>query len=409
MKRILSYKLLLFSLLVGIGCKIPARYKLPPLEETYKKDDKNPFGAYQSFSQLVKYFDNVRVVYGDAISIEGDSSELLPGRDHSLYLIVTNKFYLPEEESEWMLNYVRNGNELFISANEIDDRFLKLFDCETNQKMAHLNDRPGRMENTSTSIYFGDKLPLVSYGYYYYPFNDYIKTYQKDNSRILGVNQKSLPNFAIIFVGKGRLYLHLAPRAFGNYFFLTNKNRDYLHHIFGYFKPDPSAVYWDEYYKKIPDYSNADKKDKNNFSSLRVVMTNPLLKWAFWIAAAGFFFFIFSNAKRRQKIITVVPKPVNASVDFVETMGRLYYVNKDNKDIATKLITYFREYVRNKYFIRGTMSEDEFAIKLSAKRGIPESQARELLYCIRQAEQNETVSDETLLQLNHLLEKFYKK
>lgn len=379
------------------------------MDETYKKDDKNPFGAYQSFNQLAASFDNVRVVYGDATSIESDSSELIPDRDHSLYMIVTNKFYLAEDEAEWMLNYVKDGNELFISANEIDDRFLKLFDCETNQKMAHLNDRPGRMKNTETSIYFGDRLPLVSYKYYYYPFSDYIKTYQKDNSRILGVNEKSLPNFAIIFVGKGRLYLHLAPRTFGNYFFLTNKNRDYLNHIIGYFKPDPSAVYWDEYYKKIPDYSDSDQKNKKDFSSLRTVMANPFLKWAFWIATAGLFFFLFSNMKRKQKIITVVPKPLNASVDFVETMGRLYYVNKDNKNIGIKLITYFREYARNKYFIRGTMSEDEFALKLSAKRGIPEAQARELLYCISQVEQNETLSDETLLQLNHLLEKFYKK
>ncbi len=394
--------------MVMLGCKLPQKYKLPPMEETYKKDDKNPFGAYQSFNELVRDFENVRVVYGDASSIEGDSSELLPNRDHSIYMIVTNRFYLPEEESEWMLKYVENGNELFISANEIDDRFLKLFNCETNQKMAHLNDRPGHMKTTSTSIYFGDNLPLVSYSYYYYPFSDYIKTYQKDNSRILGVNDKLLPNFAIIFAGKGRLYLHLAPRTFGNYFYLTNKNRDYLNHIFGYFKPDPSAVYWDEYYKIIPDYSNI-KKDQRDFSSLSVVMANPLLKWAFWIVAAGFFFFIFSNAKRRQKIIPVIPKPVNASVDFVETMGRLYYVNKDNKNIAIKLITYFREFIRTRYFIKGGMSDDEFAVKLAAKRGIPETQARELLSCISQVEQNETVSDEALLQLNHHLEKFYKK
>lgn len=379
------------------------------MEETYKRDDKNPFGTYQAFNELLNLYSNVRVVYGEASTLESDSSELIEDHDHSLYLIVANKLFFSEEEADWLLNYIREGNELFISANEIDPRFLKLFECETNQKMAHLADRPGNMQNTSTSIYFGDNIPLLTYSYFYYPFNDYIKTYQKDNSRILGVNDKSLPNFAILFAGKGRLYLHLAPRAFGNYFFLTGNNRDYIRHIYSYFKSNPSAVYWDEYYKKMSQRYRPDSRDEKEFNTLRVVMQNPLLKWAFWIMAAGFFFFLLSNGKRHQKIIPVVKKPVNASVDFVETMGRLYYVNKDNKNIASKLITYFREFIRSRYFIRGTDSNEEFVHRLAAKRGIPIDQARELLNCIRQTEQQEVVSDHELLQLNVLLEKFYKK
>ena len=394
---------------MAAGCELPQRNYLPPMEETYGKDDKNPFGGYQAFNRLLDLYTNVRVVYGEAGTLEGDSSEILQNRDHSLYLIVANKLFLSEEESGWLYHYVTEGNELFISANEVDLRFLKLFECETNQKMAHLNDRPGNMQNTTTSIYFGDKIPLLTYGYFYYPFNDYIKTFQKDNSRILGVNEKSLPNFAVLFAGKGRFYLHLAPRALGNYFLLTGNNRDYLNHIYSYFKPNPSAVYWDEYYKKMSTYRRPDVQDEKDFSTLNVVMKNPLLKWAFWLLAAGFFFFLFSNGKRYQQIIPVIKKPVNASVDFVETMGRLYFVNKNNKNIAAKLITYFKEFIRSRYFIRG-IDEDEASVhRLAARRGIAPEQARELLNCIRQTEQKEEISDHELLQLNLLLEKFYKR
>lgn len=386
---------------------MPEKDKLPSLKETYEKDDKNPFGGNVAFNGFLNFFQNVNVVYGDVFTVDSDSAEeKRPKR--SLYVMIGNKLYFGEDEAEWMKKYIEEGNDLFISANEIDPRFLKLFDCETNQKIAHLIDRKGNMTDTKTSIYFGTRLPLVSFQYFYYPFNDYIKKYQEDNARILGVNDQELPNFAIIFQGKGRLYVHLAPRALGNYFLLSPGNAGYLEHILNYLRTDREAVYWDEYYKRL-NTEDDSKKINKDFSTFGVIMGNPSLKWAFYITLFAFAFFIFSGIKRKQRLIPVSEVETNASVDFVETMGRLYFVNKDNRNIAFKQITFFKEYIRSKYFMNSNEMDNPFVTRLAAKSELSLSQITELVNCILAVEDSREVSDEQLLQLNHQLEKFYKK
>lgn len=393
--------------LVWTGCKFPARSNLPSLKETYEKDDKNPFGGNVAFNEVLDYFENVKAVYGDVFTIDEDTARRRE-LTHSLYIIVSDKLFFNEDEALWLRKYIEHGNDLLISANEIDPRFLKLFHCETNQRIAHIMDRPGNMKETKTSIFFGEKLPVVSYKYFYYPFNDYLREYKEDETRVLGVNDQLLPNFAIIFYGKGRLYLQLAPRAFSNYFLLTNKNLGYLKHIVNYMRSDRSPVYWDEYYKTL--FRNYQQNPPNkDFKTMGVIMKNTSLKWAFFVAVFAFMFFIFSGMKRKQRLIPLKPEEENASVDFVETLGRLYFVNKDNKNIATKLVTYFREHLRSKYFFNKVENGGQFATRLAAKSGLPTEQITELLNCIEIVEKSPTVSDEQLLSLNQQLENFYNK
>lgn len=391
-----------------MGCRQVHR-KLPPLEETYRHDDKNPFGGYVAFESLLAVFDNVKIVYGNDKTIDSDTESPSNGDQHSLYVIIANQIYFPETEMEWALDYVKEGNDLFISANMINDDFFQKIGAESNQGMARLEDHWGKMQDTKVNIYFGNQLPKVPFGFYYYPFNNYLRKYQEGETRILGVNEKDLPDFAIIFIGKGRLYLHLAPRALSNYFLLTANNIDYFNHVVNYLRADPRVVYWDEYYKRLTLANENPNRRQKDFSSLEVVMKNPALKWAFWLAAAALLFFIFSNFKRKQRIIAKQSEPTNASVDFVETIGRLYFVNKDNKNIALKLITYFKESVRSKYFINVMDHPGSFAARLAGKKGLPVEQVQELLNCIERVEGSGEVADDLLLDLNQQLEKFYNK
>lgn len=385
------------------------RPPLPSLEETYGHDDKIPFGGYVTFQKILDGFDNVKIVYGADEVIDSDMEVHRKADKHSLYFIITDRLYMPGNEVDWAIEYVTKGNELFISANQINNEFLRKLRLNTNQSLAFIEDQWGQMRDTKVSIYFGQDLPQVPFQFYYYPFNNYFRDYPKTNARVLGVNDQGEPDFIVLFMGEGRLYLHLAPRALGNYFLLTEKNIDYLNHVLNYFDTDPVVVYWDEYYnQKSPARSRDKTKEEGDFSSLGVIMHNPFLKWAFLVAATGLLFFIFSNMKRKQRIIQTQEQPVNATVDFVETVGRLYFINKDNKNIASKLITYFYENVRSKYFLKNTGDMDSFVLRLAGKKGMKEDKVRELLNCINDIENNEAVSDVQLLHLNQLLEQFYK-
>lgn len=402
MKKLIPYLLRILLLPILFSCS-QSRSKLPSLEETYRYDDKNPFGGWSVYNRFTDFFSDVKItkvpLYDFYKNDEEDSTA------YSTYVVLTKRMVVGDEESRWLIDYVKEGNDLFISADYIDERFLEKIQCETNQKISHLQEQWGNMKDTKVSLYFGKKLPLISYQYYYFPFNNYIRKYQEDNARVLGVNEQSMPNFLILFFGKGRLYLHVAPRAFSNYFLLRNNNSRYLDNVISYLRLNPSIIYWDEYFKNIKPYK--DESDEN-FSTLSVIMKNPTLKWAFWLAVFGIAFFVFSAFKRKQKSIPLLADTKNSTVDFVQTVGRLYYVNANNKNIATKLITYFKEIMRSKYFIRNFDNRQTLSSVLAGKSGAPVEEVEELLALVEAIENSESVSDETLMALNKKLENFYK-
>lgn len=406
--RTMIYKILVLSVLLMYlpGCK-NLTMKVPSLKETYRNDDKNPFGGYVAYNIIKNHFDNVRVLYGNDRLIDGDREIHGEGGERSLYVIISDRIMMTEEDADWAIRYVEKGNDLLLSANTFSRNILKKSGVMTNQTFAQVDEYWGKMKDAKVNIYFGKNLPVVPFSFYYYGFKSYLQSYVRQSTVIQGTNEKDQPNFAIIFIGKGRLYLHLAPRSLGNYFLLTGDNIDYLNHIINFLRPDPAVVYWDEFYKRLERGNDNKKNGKKNFSSLHVIMDHPFLKWAFLIAVAGFLMFLFSNMKRRQRVIPKQMPASNASVDFVETVARLYYVNKNNKKIAEKLISYFYEYVRSRYFLRGTTQDDVFSIRLAGKKGMTVEEIRELINCIKEIENQLEVSDEQLLKLNQLLEKFY--
>ena len=147
------------------------------------------------------------------------------------------------------MDYVKAGNDLFISADYIDTRLLENINCN-NERMAEIVDETkGLMNQTKVSMYEGDNFKSSSYRYYYYPFLNSLSGYDTAFTKVLGVNEKNEPDYILLFWGKGRIYLHVAPRVFSNYFLLSGDNHKYLEDVLSYLRSDPKNIYWDEYYK----------------------------------------------------------------------------------------------------------------------------------------------------------------
>lgn len=388
-----------------VGC-LRMRPKIPFLEETYRYDDKNPFGGYIAYQKVKNDFGSVLPLFSGISELENQQKSVDSLNGSSLYIIITDRLSMSRADVEKAFRFIEQGNDLFISANAIDDRILERAGIRTNQMMAGLDTYRGNMVDTRVNIYFGEGLPQISFKFFYYPFNNYFRNFDTSGTRIQGTNDQNKPNFAVLFFGKGKLFLHLAPRALGNYFLLSNHNIDYLSHIFNYFHTQPDVVYWDEFYKRLDSALTGDSA-KPEFSSLGVIMSNPFLKWAFLIGLGGFLFYILSGIKRQQRVTPLAPENGNASIDFVETVARLYYVNKDNKNISSKLITYFYEFVRSRYYIYGNADKESFIKRLAGKRGMNPEVVRELIDKIEQVRHQEHVSDEQLTELNKLFENFY--
>lgn len=396
-----------------IGCGNSGKRVLPPLNENYRKSDKQPFGtfvAYNQFKHLFgdRYVEDITEPFDDVWqNIKSYSTD----KKYSLYFLITKNLVLNYSEIKAFLDYVRAGNDLFISADYIDNKLLENINCNTQRQGEITEELKGNMHETHVNMYFGHDFNAPSYGYYYYPFLNALSEYDTAFTRVLGTNEINEPDYIVLFSGKGRIYLHVAPRIFGNYFLLTKDNYKYFENVISYLRPDPKNIYWDEYYKN----SGSSRRRNNNkgaaddnFSSLNVIKQHPPLLWAFWIAIVGLFLFILFNIKRKQRIIPVVKPNVNTTVTFTETVGRLYLQKKNNRHIADKMITYFYEHIRNKYFISTANINDDFMNSLSGKSGFPKEKTRELFSLIQQIHSEEEIDDALLLKLNTEIENFTK-
>lgn len=405
MRTILQYNFLLAVILTGlISCE---GRRLPPLEESFSKSDKNPFGTYVAFREINELFyrNDVRVKRTSADKSLDDF-----GDTASLFISISRHFYLRRTESSALLSFVKRGNDVFISARDFDTAFAREVNVAI-QNNPFNSFLPSIMDMRYTAVrlapfYFHDS---VSYQYYYNPFTNAFAINPKlDKVKVLGTNEKGEPNFVVIFYGRGRMYLHCEPRAFSNYFLLQNKNYKYLQRVFSLMPAVPHNVYWDDYYNKRDYLPKENDHDDKNSSGLSVLLRYPAMAWAFWLSLLLLIIYLLFGGKRRQRIIKTIPQTENTSVAFTETVGRLYLQKKDNRNIADKMITYLMEHIRTHYFISTNQLNSDFTAMLSRKTSLPTGQIESLVDTINTVQQAENVDDPLLISLNQQIENFYK-
>ena len=152
------------------------------------------------------------------------------------------------------------------------------------------------------------------------------------------------------------------------------------------------------------DYGN-----KSTFSKLGTFLENDVLRWAFWLTIILFGITYLFESKRKQRVIPSIRKLNNTSLDFVKTIGRLYYQRKDNKNLASKISTHFLGYVRTTYNMSTSQMNDDFIKRLAFKSGYPVTLVKEVIAEIRKMEDAYVITDEELLAFNDKIDTFINK
>jgi len=118
--------------------------------------------------------------------------------------------------------------------------------------------------------------------------------------------------------------------------------------------------------------------------------------------------YIAFESKRRRRLVPVQVPNTNASLSFVRTISNLYRQKKDNRNIAIKMMTYFFEHVRSKYFLNTNNINTEFVQSLSRKSGIAEPVVQELIDKASYINDATEITDKELFEINNLIYQFYK-
>ena len=71
--------------------------------------------------------------------------------------------------------------------------------------------------------------------------------------------------------------------------------------------------------------------------------------------------------KRKQRIIPVINPLANTTLEFVGTIGDLYYQSAEHKNIAEKRIHFLMDQIRAKYWINTDKLDEIFIQTLSPK------------------------------------------
>ena len=372
--------------------------KKPRLTPKYSYRDKEPMGSFIAYHYLNSLFND-----GVTDIIDKPFSRLRYQINYnkSLYIIVAKGVFMNRPDLESMMNYVSNGNTIFISAEYIDQKLLDTLGVKASFDFASFFMRDEyQMEKDDTW------LSLVNdpnkYGFYFVPFQNRLTDYDSSATQVLGYNEQNDPNFIAVDHGQGKFVFHTAPAAFSNYFLLTKNNREYLEKTFSYFDPETSSVYWDNYYR-------SRRSTEDGFSIFGFFSKHPPLLYALLLVLAGLLLFIAFGGKRRQRFIPEKIPNTNTTVSYTETIGRLYLQKKDNRNIAIKMFTYFLEYVRNHYYLNTQTLNNEFAEALSRKSGVPEERVKRLLQLIDDTDRSDSISDMRLLELHNHLQEYFKK
>ena len=371
---------------------------------TLRKKDKIPYGVFIAYQGLEYLFPGSRISVNK--QRPGSWEEIDPDVSGQALIVITNKFAASTEEMEDLVSFVRKGNDVFISAMYLSaaaDNMFNLNSSAIDLSYISIKDLDENMKFSITDPPFNEPL---KYGYPGRTFSSFFTSLDTATTRVLGRDLVGRANFIQLRTGRGHFFVHLEPLAFSNYFLLHKENLSFYKNAMALIRPGAKHVAWDEYYRFKQEPQGGSRKKQGWLS---VLFRYPAFKAALITALLALLVYVLMEMRRKQRAIPVIKKPRNESLDFVKTIGRLYYEKGDHRNLCRKMAAYFLEHVRNKYKLPTNTLDDEFMKSLHYKSGVPEANLKEILNFIRSLDNAATITADQLSRFHKKLETFYKE
>lgn len=393
-KILLVFFLFIMGFLVYIEATKPVPLNWYP---SYSKSDKIPLGNYVLYEILKEHFSDQKLIDVDTPPYIHLQNEEI----HGTYLFINNTIGFDTVEQETILNWVGQGNTVFLSANTFSKNLLDTLGLESSALIFYnrLDTQPVLNlvnENLKSPVpYHIEKNLTVSY------FNK-IDTL---TTTVLGVSQPyedelKLDNPAVNFVKvpfkKGTFFLYHQPEVFTNFFILDQNNFTLTSKVLSYINTD-SQIYWDNYYKT---------GRRVDISPLHILFSSKSLKWAYYILLIGVLLFVIFEGKRKQRSIRIIEPLANKTFDYTQTISRIYLENNDNNGIAKKMIVHFMEYIRMKLRVQTDQINKRFYEEIAMRSTNTLTDTVSLFETIKTVQEKTTISDQELLELHKKISQF---
>jgi hypothetical protein len=388
--------LLTSLLLLGLGfCSCVQPKQLDRRISLWRKDN-IPYGTKIAYESLPFLFPDADISTNRATP----TASLYSAENGKAYIIIVSTMDPQPAEAAALVSLAARGNQVFISANRMNDTLLHTLGV----RAGYISPGADFLFGLPDSLRLGIYDPFAGgYHEFIYPgdsYDNWVASLDSQYTSILGRDSRGRPDFIRIgYKSGGAIFLHFAPLAFSNFFLLHKRNFAYWEQALSYFPSGMKKIVWDDYFR-YPHWKP--------FSAFQYIMSSNSLSWAFWLLLALFALIYLFESKRRQRMVPVIPGLRNTSVDFVRTIGRLYYQRKDNRNLAGKMTAHFQDYVRTRWRLEDTGLDEAFVARLAYRTGYSKEDLEQMADIMRRIPSRAYVSDEDLMDLHRRLEAFYK-
>lgn len=390
------YVFFLVLLLAGIVYVDAVRPKPVNWSPTYDLKDKIPFGLYVFDQELGPLLGKNKVEKISKTPYEYfedkyDYDSLVNNyKVKGNVLCISDSYQTDNQSTEELFYFVSHGNSVFISAKGFPQIFEDSLNVTTSTELSASPDVKLSLANKGLN-----KKQYVfkkGGGSFYFNKIDTLKT------TVLGYQQSGQHknvNFIKVAHKQGFFYLHTQPASFTNYYLLKDNHHEYAESVLSYLPKE--KLFW---------FIKGQNGEIDSGSPMQYWLSQPALKWAWYLALIGITAFMVFNAKRRQRIVPIVTPLENTTVDFTKTIGNLYYHEGDHQNIIDKKIIYFLEKIRNEYLIDTNVLDENFVKKLQQKSGKNLEDIEKVVRLINYQRKSYNQSiEEDLIEINNAIEK----
>lgn len=359
---------------------------------SYSRHDKIPLGTKIFFDVLGDMFPQQTTIHSASKSPYESFSEY-PNFD--AYLVVTNDFEIDETSLKTVLSRVQNGGTLFVSSQYFNESFLDTLGLQTGYFYGFSDEK----NLAPLELYVPKSKPAVYQGQRRF-VGKYFSKIDTATTTILGTTKGARPNFVRVQWKSGTIYVHSIPALFSNYALLDSNTQGYAARAISVL-PSTHHILWDEYYKL--------DTQKNRNSKLGVILKDSRLTIAYYLLGVGVLLYVIFNGKRRQRIIPILKPYTNQTVEFVTTVGKLYFQHRDSTNLVDKQILYFNEYIRKQFYLREVKFNTELFQKISQKTNIPLNEVQSVFNSITTIKNRIVNDDNDVKKLSELIENFKRR
>lgn len=380
--------------------------------ENYHNENDQPYGNMVIYKMLSDYYTGN---LNQHIDFNTDS---LSNYDHSTFIFIGNSFDLAYENTQEFMDWINSGNDAFIASNYIP--YSIAYDIGFDS-CDYWEGYSSSYELSATANFYHPQFQTDSGYTFERYYKDMVISHEWsfiDSSLVacqedylfieLGSLNSHGYNFIKVPYGAGNIILHTNPILFTNFFLIDSTAKEYADKVFSHFT-QPNILWCDKLSTEASITNEQNLQSSYNPGPLQFILSEPSLRWAWYLLLVSVILYTTFQVKRKQRIIPVIEPKVNTTLEFAETIGRLYYQQNDHKKLAELKMKHFYAWIRRHYKLNTGDEKEKLIRIISEKSGVNFMEVALIFEKYTEIKSASSISSAELIILHNYIDQFYQK